>query len=115
MAFQKQAYRRGQAMRGERDRRSNTDAALQFAACVRRRFLRLIELRQKLDRAIMELAAGFGQLDTARCPVEQPCAEPILKLTDATAHRRFGDAEAFRPRSKPAAGNDSNQRLQIFE
>src|ERR671917_2136590 len=102
-------------MRGERDRRSNTDAALQFAACARRRFLRFIEPRQKLDRTIMELAAGFGKLDTARRPVEQPCAEPILKLTDATAHRRFGDAEAFRPRSKSAFRDDGNQRSQIFK
>ena len=42
-------------MRGEVDRRGDTDAALQIAACARRRFLRFLEPRQKLDRPIMEL------------------------------------------------------------
>ena len=57
----------------------------------------------------MERPASFSELDTARRPIEQPCAEPVLKLADPTAYRGFGHAEAFRPRSKAARRHDGNQ------
>ena len=50
----------------------------------------------------MEVATGLGELDAARSPVEQPCTEPILKLSDTMAYRRFGYNEPLRPGSKPA-------------
>jgi len=63
----------------------------------------------------MKLAPSFSELNTASRPIKEPCAEPILKLTDATAHRRFGDSEAFRACSKPTSGNYRIKNSQIFE
>jgi hypothetical protein len=74
---------------------------LQFAGGA----LRLLEVGENAQAALIEILPDFGRAYAARRPIEQPHAESLLERLNMRGHHRRRHTEVTRRRCKAAGVN----------
>ena len=96
--------------RAERDRAGQTQCAGRLHRARIRRLLRLVQVGEQLQAALMEGATAFGQAQTACCPVQEPGVEMGLEVCYLSRNRGHRDVKPISGAGEASGFDDFDER-----
>src|SRR4051794_14971887 len=97
------------------ERRGDANRAAGSLAELGDRGARLIEPGDRVARAIVIGAPSVGEAELAGGALEEPHAEIVLEAGDASAHRRFREAERLGRRGEALGLDDADEDGDVVE